>query len=32
MAVLITAASSVAMGVFTGLGWYVDKRTQAWRA
>ena len=31
MAVLILAASSVAMGLFTTLGWWVNRRTQAWR-
>lgn len=31
MAVLITAASSVAMLVFSALGWWVDRRTQAWK-
>jgi iron(III) transport system permease protein len=31
-AVMITAASSVAMLAFTALGWWVDRRTQAWRA
>jgi iron(III) transport system permease protein len=32
MAVLITAASSAAMLAFTALAWFVDRRTQAWRA
>jgi iron(III) transport system permease protein len=32
MAVLITALSSVAMALFTGLAWLVDRRAQAWRA
>ena len=32
MAVLITAASSLAMLVFSALAWIVDKKTQAWRA
>jgi len=27
----ILAASSVAMGLFTALGWWVNRRTQAWR-
>ena len=31
MAVLIAAASAVATVVFMGLGWLVDRRTQAWR-
>ena len=31
-AVMIMAASSVAMLAFTALGWWVDRRTQAWRA
>jgi iron(III) transport system permease protein len=31
-AVMIMAASSAAMLAFTALGWWVDKRTQAWRA
>jgi iron(III) transport system permease protein len=31
MAVLITAASSVAMLIFTGFGWWVERRTQNWR-
>lgn len=31
MAVLITAASSVAMLLFSTLGWWVDRRTQAWK-
>ncbi|MFO1278986.1 MAG: putative 2-aminoethylphosphonate ABC transporter permease subunit, partial [Burkholderiaceae bacterium] len=31
MAVLILATSSVAMGLFTALGWWVNRRTQAWR-
>jgi len=31
MAVLILATSSVAMGLFTALGWWVTRRTQAWR-
>jgi iron(III) transport system permease protein len=32
MAVLITAASAMAMAVFSALAWLVDRRTQAWRA
>jgi iron(III) transport system permease protein len=32
MAVLITAASAVAMAAFSALAWIVDRRTQAWRA
>jgi iron(III) transport system permease protein len=32
MAVLITAASAVAMAVFSALAWLVERRTQAWRA
>lgn len=31
MAVLIAAASTVATLIFMGLGWLVDRRTQAWR-
>jgi iron(III) transport system permease protein len=31
-AVMITAASSLAMMVFMALAWWVDRRTQAWRA
>ena len=31
-AVLITAASSLAMGAFSALAWAVDRRNQAWRA
>ena len=31
-AVMITAASSLAMLAFTALGWWVQRRTQAWRA
>jgi iron(III) transport system permease protein len=31
MAVLITAASSTAMLFFVALGWWVSRRTQAWR-
>jgi iron(III) transport system permease protein len=31
-AVMITAASSVAMLAFTALGWWVQRRNQAWRA
>jgi iron(III) transport system permease protein len=31
MAVMITAASSVAMLAFMALAWLVDRRTQAWR-
>ena len=30
-AVLITAASSLAMLAFMGLAWTVDRKTQAWR-
>ncbi|WP_425260671.1 putative 2-aminoethylphosphonate ABC transporter permease subunit [Rubrivivax sp. RP6-9] len=32
MAVLITAASSVAMLLFMALAWWVERRTSAWRA
>ena len=32
MAVLITATSSVAMLLFMALGWFVERRTQAWKA
>jgi iron(III) transport system permease protein len=32
MAVLIAAANAVATGLFMALSWYVDKRTQAWKA
>ena len=31
-AVMITAASSIAMGAFSLLAWRIDKKTQAWRA
>jgi len=31
MAVLITAASSLAMLLFSALGWLVERKTQAWR-
>jgi iron(III) transport system permease protein len=31
MAVLITAASSAAMLIFTGFGWWAERRTQNWR-
>ena len=31
MAVLIAAASTVATMLFMALGWFVDRRTQAWR-
>ena len=31
MAILIAAASTVATLIFMGLGWLVDRRTQAWR-
>jgi iron(III) transport system permease protein len=31
MAVLITAASSAAMLIFTGFGWWAERRTQTWR-
>jgi hypothetical protein len=32
MAVLIAAASLAACLVYLGIGWLVDRRTQAWRA
>jgi iron(III) transport system permease protein len=32
MAVLIGAANAVATGLFMALGWFIDKRTQAWKA
>jgi iron(III) transport system permease protein len=32
MAVLIAAANAVATGLFMALQWWVDKRTQAWKA
>ena len=31
-AVMITAASSIAVGAFSLLAWRIDKKTQAWRA
>ncbi len=31
MAVLIVVVSSIATGLFTLLGWWVDRRTQAWK-
>jgi len=31
MAVLIAAANAVATGLFMGLQWWVDRRTQAWK-
>jgi len=32
MAVLITAASATAMALFGALAWWVERRTQAWKA
>ncbi len=32
MAILIAAANAVATLLFMGLGWWVDRRTQAWKA
>jgi hypothetical protein len=32
MAVLIALISATATVVFAWLGWFVDKRTQAWRS
>ena len=31
MAVLIAAANALATGLFMGLSWWVDRRTQAWK-
>jgi iron(III) transport system permease protein len=30
-AMLITAGSTIVTFLFIGLGWWVDRRTQAWR-
>ena len=32
MAMLIAAANAVATSLFMGLGWWVDRRTQAWKS
>jgi iron(III) transport system permease protein len=31
-AVMITAASTLAMGAFMALAWIADRKTQAWKA